>query len=147
MYDRILLPIAGDEADDAIAAASERAADLAARYGAELVILSVVDSGVFDPLGARGTLFENVHEKREREARETVETVADRFGPEIDVRTMVGHGTPHRAIVEEADDHDCDLIVMATHGRTGLSHGVLGSVTERVIRTSETPVLAVPWEA
>lgn len=147
MYDRILLPIAGDEDDPAVAAATERAADLADTYGAELVILSVVDTGAFEPLAGRDAIFGDAIDEREREAEETVEAVADRVERDVDVRTMVGRGTPHRAIVEEADDHDCDLIVMATHGRTGLSHGVLGSVTERVLRTSETPVLAVPWEA
>ncbi|MFB6097197.1 MAG: universal stress protein [Haloferacaceae archaeon] len=146
MYDRILLPVAGDETDAAVAAATERASDLAAQYGAELVILSVVDSGVVDVLGERNALFEDVRGDGESRAAATVEAVADRVGPDVQVRPVVGRGTPHRRIVEEADDHDCDLIVMATHGRSGVAHGVLGSVTERVLRTAQTPVLAVPWE-
>ncbi len=144
MYDRILVPVAGDEAEGAVPLA--RAADLATTYGAEVVVLSVADTAVFDPLGSRGA---EAAAARERQAETTADEFAERLthvleGSDADARPMVGHGSPHRNIVEVADEHDCDLIVMATHGRTGIERGLLGSVTERVLRTAETPVLAVP---
>lgn len=52
-------------------------------------------------------------------------------------------GVPHRAIVEHAAQLPADLVVMGTHGRTGLEHLLLGSVAERVVRTSRPPVLTV----
>ena len=142
MYDRILLPVAGDEAEGAVP--TERAADLASTYGAEVLVLSVVDTA-FGLLGSRGPEAP----AREREAECTADAFADRVnrllqGSGAQARSMVGHGSPHRAILEAADTYDCDLVVMATHGRTGLEHGLLGSVTERVLRLSDVPVLAVP---
>jgi nucleotide-binding universal stress UspA family protein len=60
------------------------------------------------------------------------------------VVTQLLPGTPWREIVRYAEDHDCDLIVAGTHGRTGLSRLVEGSVAERVVRASSIPVLVVP---
>jgi nucleotide-binding universal stress UspA family protein len=55
----------------------------------------------------------------------------------------VAVGTPYHKIVEMAAAEKVDLIVMATHGRTGLSHMVMGSVAERVVRTAPCPVLTM----
>ena len=52
-------------------------------------------------------------------------------------------GTPARSIVEYAEGHGIDLIVMGTHGRSGMSHVLMGSITEQVIRTAPCPVLTV----
>jgi universal stress protein A len=52
-------------------------------------------------------------------------------------------GIPYRKIVEVAADEKLDLIVMATHGRTGFSHLFLGSVAEKVVRTAPCPVLTI----
>jgi nucleotide-binding universal stress UspA family protein len=60
------------------------------------------------------------------------------------IRQKVGIGTPYRAIVDAAVMEGADLIVMSTHGRTGLAHMLVGSVTERVLRRAPCPVLAVP---
>lgn len=57
--------------------------------------------------------------------------------------TRVEYGDPTDAIVRAAAEHDIDLIVMVTHGRTGLSHVLLGSVAEKVIRHAPCPVLAI----
>lgn len=146
MYDRILLPVAGDEAEGAVP--MERAADLATTYDADIIVLSVADTAVFDPLGSRGAALSAA---REREAENTADEFAERMeqlleGSDAEVRPMIGHGSPHRSIIEIVDTHDCDLIVMATHGRTGIEHGLLGSVTERVLRLSDVPVMAVPRE-
>jgi nucleotide-binding universal stress UspA family protein len=60
------------------------------------------------------------------------------------IRREVGIGTPYKAIVDAAIAERADLIVMSTHGRTGLAHMLIGSVTERVLRRAPCPVLAVP---
>jgi len=56
---------------------------------------------------------------------------------------VVVTGDPAASIIEAAEEHAADLIVMATHGRTGLSHFFLGSVAERVVRESPVPVMTV----
>ena len=62
----------------------------------------------------------------------------------ISVESVVQFGEPAAAIVDFARQKKIDLIVMATHGRTGMTHLFLGSVAEHVIRTSPVPVLVVP---
>ena len=59
------------------------------------------------------------------------------------VQTAIIQGQPARAIVEQASNGKYDLIVMGTHGRTGLSHALLGSVAERVVQKAPCPVLTV----
>ncbi len=60
------------------------------------------------------------------------------------IGTTLALGSPASRIVEEAQTGGYDLIVMGTHGRTGLRHLLIGSVAERVVRTSSVPVLTVP---
>jgi nucleotide-binding universal stress UspA family protein len=62
---------------------------------------------------------------------------------EINITTVTYTGFPHVEIINSAKEVNADMIVMGTHGRTGLSHVLLGSVAERVIRTSDIPVLTV----
>jgi nucleotide-binding universal stress UspA family protein len=62
----------------------------------------------------------------------------------VPVRTVVRQGLAAKTIVEEAELEDTELIVMGTHGRSGLPHLLLGSVAERVMRTASRPVLTVP---
>jgi universal stress protein A len=68
---------------------------------------------------------------------------ADLIG-NTDIRQEVEIGTPYRRIVDKATAESVDIIVMSTHGRTGLAHMLIGSVTERVLRRASCPVLAVP---
>ena len=63
--------------------------------------------------------------------------------PWLKVREKVEVGRPDNAIVQRAKIEGSDLIVMATHGRSGLAHMLLGSVTEKVVRTALCPVLTV----
>jgi nucleotide-binding universal stress UspA family protein len=61
----------------------------------------------------------------------------------VQVQCEVEVGRPYKKILERATEEGTDLIVMATHGRTGLSHALIGSVTERVVRLATCPVLSV----
>ena len=61
----------------------------------------------------------------------------------IDIRTVTCIGKPYIKIKELAEEEHIDLIVMGTHGREGLAHFLLGSVTEKVIRTAPCPVLVI----
>jgi len=62
----------------------------------------------------------------------------------VKVRQEVVIGTPYKRIIEKAEREGFDMIIMSTHGRTGLLHMLIGSVTERVVRRAPCPVLAVP---
>jgi nucleotide-binding universal stress UspA family protein len=61
-----------------------------------------------------------------------------------EIRQKVEFGAPHTSIVDMAEREGADIIVMSTHGRTGLNHMLLGSVTERVVARAPCPVLAIP---
>jgi len=145
MYDDVLLPVAIGELDEN--PAIDAALDLAERYDATVHLLSVVDPTVYDPMTPE---IDRVHEALEEDAQETVEDAAERArGRGLEVKTRVGHGAPHTVIVQyaggELEDADgTDVVVMATHGREGIEHALLGSVTEKVVRTSPVPVLTVP---
>jgi nucleotide-binding universal stress UspA family protein len=62
----------------------------------------------------------------------------------VEVRQIVEFGRSFKDIVEMADQQNVDMIVMATHGRTGLDHVILGSVAEKVVARSSRPVLVIP---
>jgi universal stress protein A len=61
----------------------------------------------------------------------------------ISAELTAHRGSPERAIVEVAIEKEADLIVMGTHGRSGLAHVLLGSVAERVVRTAPCPVITI----
>ncbi|SIR83927.1 Nucleotide-binding universal stress protein, UspA family [Haladaptatus litoreus] len=137
MYERILLPTDGSDAADR---AIEQALNLAETYDARLYVISIVDQTAIPPDVRADILYEELQEEGER-AVDDIEQKARDAG--IDVRTSIPRGTPYRAILDFADDHDVDLIVMGTHGRRGIDRYLLGSVTEKVVRLSERPVLTV----
>jgi nucleotide-binding universal stress UspA family protein len=62
----------------------------------------------------------------------------------IKVETELHHGAPHEHIVEYAENHDIDLIVMSSHGHGGIRRMLTGSSTDKVVRTAEVPVLVIP---
>jgi nucleotide-binding universal stress UspA family protein len=66
------------------------------------------------------------------------------LGPDVDVTTAMTSGVPAHAICDYAQRIGADLIVMGTHGRTGVSRAVLGSVAEAVVRHARCPVMTIP---
>jgi nucleotide-binding universal stress UspA family protein len=137
MYERILVPTDGSAGAEA---ALDEAVALAEHFDATVHSLYVADTTMVQPNGG----YVDVTESFERIGRETTEAAVERA--EAAGVTAVGAvevGTPHRTILGYADDEDVDLVVMGTHGRTGLERYLLGSVTEKVVRTAEIPVLTV----
>ena len=81
-------------------------------------------------------------------AAEGVDAVADGLtGSGIETETALSTGPPAAQIIRYAREHAIDLIVLATHGRTGVSHALLGSVAEAVVRRAPCPVLTIPARA
>ena len=138
MYSQILVPTDGSPASDA---AIEHAIDLADRYGATLHALYVVDGAAYSTLEAGAEIVVDALESEGKEATRRVADAAEDAG--VDCETTVTSGTAYRSIRDYVDGHAIDMIVMGTHGRKGLDRYLLGSVTERVVRTSDVPVLTV----
>jgi nucleotide-binding universal stress UspA family protein len=138
MYDTILVPTDGSSA---VVEAVERAVDLAERYDATVHALYVVDSSAY---GTLDTSTSVVVDALEDEGETAVTYVADQAeAAGVPAETAVLSGTPHRTIMNYVDDHDVDLVVMGTHGRRGFDRFLLGSVTEKVVRTAPVPVMTV----
>ena len=77
-------------------------------------------------------------------AKEYLGDLCERVGcPDIKVNTVVEMGMPAETIIEYARQHPVDLIVMATHGRSGLQRWVYGSVADKVLRGANVPILLV----
>ncbi|MDS0284204.1 universal stress protein [Haloarcula onubensis] len=143
MYDAVLVPTDGSEGSRE---AATHAIDHANRYDAALHVLYVVDAriGVVHETTPE-LVFEELEAQGER-AIEAVHAQARAAGVET-IEGVVARGDPHRAILDYTAAEDIDLIVMGTHGRTGLDHYLIGSVTEKVVRLSDVPVLTVPLSA
>ena len=145
MFDRVLLPTDGS---DAVRPAVETALDIAETYDATLHVLFIVDQ----PVSVSGTGegfsgLDNLLNALEEEGHQATDAVVDQAkDSNIETTAAVRRGNPHDDILTYATEHDIDLIVMGTHGRTGVKRALLGSVTEDVVRHSEVPVLTVHRE-
>ena len=64
---------------------------------------------------------------------------------DVEITTDICEGIPYLEITQAATDVHADMIVVGTHGRTGLPHMLMGSVAERVVRTADVPVVSVRW--
>ncbi|MFC4437450.1 MULTISPECIES: universal stress protein [Natrialbaceae] len=138
MYDRILLPTdGGAPAEQAL----ETALDLAEQYEAELHLLNVVDTTIFAGEVETGPVIEQFEQTGSATVETLVEEVCEQGHDRVAGRVV--HGRPHSGILSYAEKNDIDLIVMGTHGRTGLDRYLLGSVTEKVVRLADVPVLTV----
>lgn len=138
MYDHILLPTDGSAAAEA---AVDHAVRLARSFDATVHVLSVVEHVPAVEMDAAV-----VHER----LRESADTAADRAVKRLDAAgvahaSTVRDGSVHRAILDEADEIGANLVVMGTHGRSGVGRVLLGSVTERVVRGADAPVMAVRY--
>lgn len=149
MYDRILIPTDGS---DVAATAVDHAVDLATRYNAELHALYVADvDAISISLGAEQV--DRIRQGKFAEM-ESLRTAAESATGQVasaaeptDVGVVQNHagGVPHRVITKYATNNDIDLIVMGSKGRSGVRRALLGSVTERTLRSTRVPVLVVDY--
>ena len=123
------------------------AAELAARLGSTLHLLHVLPDVVpvgLDPLFATALPPEYYRDAEADSRAALLRAVDPSWDLEPDrVEVAVRWGGPVEGIVGHATDHAIDLLVIATHGRTGLSHVLLGSVAERIVREAPCPVLTI----
>ncbi|WP_254763461.1 universal stress protein [Natrinema marinum] len=147
MYERILVPTDGSGTAES---AVDHALDLAEKYEAEVHALYVIDTDSMSlSLGAEQLdrieqgQYGEMEEVRERADRATGH-VADRARDRgLETVEHVSAGRPHSLIADYIEDNDIDLVVMGSHGRSGIRRALLGSVTERTLRSTHVPVLVV----
>ncbi|NEX62369.1 universal stress protein [Noviherbaspirillum galbum] len=144
MFHSILVPTDGSElARKAVSVAVK----LAKQDNASLLALSVAEPYPYGWVAEAAAFPEpESYEKQMRTEAETalrqIELAAREAGVRCELRPAF-NTSPANEIVRTAEDHGCDLIVMASHGRRGLDRLLLGSVTQRVLLQTEIPVLVV----
>jgi nucleotide-binding universal stress UspA family protein len=141
-WKRICCPI---DFSDASRAAMEVAADLARRCGAQLVLLHAYPiPGYTFPDGsvvASPRMMQELAEQAERHLEDWRHDAETILGAPVQGEKAVGE--PAAEIVSFAKGRGVDLLVLGTHGRTGIEHALMGSIAERVVRRAHCPVLTV----
>jgi len=127
--------------------AVDYAATMADSFGAELLLLHVIPEMSY-PMRSFGIShsMEHIQEELHAKAKETLERRAEAVKqalPNVSVRCQLRDGEAHEATMAYAKEESADMIVMGTHGHTGLTHALLGSTAEKVVRLAECPVLTV----
>ncbi|MFA6665536.1 MAG: universal stress protein [Armatimonadota bacterium] len=144
MYNKILVPL--DESEIA-ETALQHAAAIAEAFKSELVLLSVIEPVTILPepgvVGPVLTVSVDV-ETEMKHAKSYLSKHASKLREQgIKVRTEVVEGMPAGQICQYVQEKNIELIVMTTHGRSGLSRLVYGSVAENILRNAKIPVLLI----
>lgn len=131
--------------------AVDAAALLAKQFGAQLHLVHVFDPTPMAPLGTRGSgvAQANAEQRVEQQIRDELGRIREERLPDVArVETqLILAPSPADAICKYAAQHAVDLIVVSTHGRTGLAHLLVGSVAEKVVRHAPCPVLTLRSKA
>lgn len=139
--------LAATDFSDASLTGLRRASEIAKEARCPVTLVHVFDPSPLAPIATRGAGIPQLSDQKhvERAIHEQLEQLRDELFSEVDdVGTALVVGTnAAEGIVQCAKKHGADLIVLATHGRTGLSHLLIGSVAEKVVRHAECSVLTV----
>ncbi|HFE64778.1 MAG TPA: universal stress protein [Caldithrix sp.] len=125
--------------------ATEYAISLARNFNASITFLHVVEQEIFPPFYASGveSVFEIDPDLDKRVIENMNEFLSEQLDGHIETSYIVREGKSHKEIVDFAREDKSDIIVIASHGLTGLDYILLGSTTEKVIRWAKCPVLTV----
>ena len=137
MYERIIVPLDGSELAEV---ALPYAEELAGRLGSEITLLHVYESAEAE--------YQQMHQAYVEKMVEATKRGAERFlakskAKRVKVKSALLIGHTAEQIVDYADKENAGLIIIATHGRSGISRWVLGSVAAKVVRATERPVALI----
>jgi nucleotide-binding universal stress UspA family protein len=136
-FRKILVPI---DFGPSSHAALEIALDLASKYGAALYVVHVYEFPAYAYTPTAPPIMSAVQDAARTRFDEAMQRIAAR---KPDVKGFLREGAPCAEILAVREGVGAELIVMGTHGRTGVARALIGSVAEKVIRTSPVPVLTV----
>lgn len=144
MYKKILVPLDGSGFSEVVL---PHVCELAKRAGAQVILLRVIPTPVYNTIFATTSSIP-VQRNPEYDSRTQAETylsqvALDRIPADIETQLEVSGGPTADVILDYAAGQRVDLIAMTTHGRSGLSRLVMGSVAEEIVQRSHVPVLLV----
>ena len=141
---KILVPTDGS---DTSKSAMQYAVELAKSFQAKIILVMVADDRYLDWMGPAYFSTSMLEEIEKNTLEQAKKGLTDFWPSSLDasenITTLVIKGNPVDEIIDFAKREDIDMIVMGTHGRTGVSHMMIGSVAEKVVRLSPCPVLTV----
>lgn len=138
-YRKILIAVDDSPIAEKVASAGFQ---LAQQPNTEIALLSVVDTTFLMTDG--GVTPKEIAEIIKNDFKKSQQLLIDKVFKDYKIWTFVEEGKPYEKILKVATEWSADLIVIGTHGRTGISHLLMGSVAEHVVRHSKTPILIVP---
>ena len=121
--------------------------DLALRYSGEVVLVHVIPPvhSITPAFMSPGRMLGDYYEEMVRVAKDALKQTAElHLSKDVPVQTLVLRGNPPEEIVRIADEKNADIIVVATHGLSGMHRDLFGSVAEKILRLSGVPVMTVP---
>jgi len=121
------------------------AVDIAQKYDAELTLVHVIEPIVTPVDFAWGTYnYPDIEKQVNSYAEDSIKKLVEQeIPPSVKTHVVILFGKPWREVISYAKENASDLIVIATHGLSGLSHAIYGSTAEKVIRKSPCPVLTI----
>lgn len=141
-FQKILVPT---DFSDLSVEAIRYALSMANMYGSEILLLHVVDDSPVLAFHTMELTTDVVLEDTSTSAKVQLASFIKLHDINVTagIRLLTRRGNPHEEITRCAEEEGADLIVMATHGRTGLAHVLLGSVAEKVLQHAHVPVMTV----
>ena len=119
------------------------AAALSAQLGATLHIVHIVQIHPTSMPESGNLNIDELEAKEEELAAENMKKYTDSLAADAKVTTSIVHGNPTSTVISQIKEKEADIVVMGTHGRTGLSRLIMGSVAESVMKAAGVPVVCV----
>jgi nucleotide-binding universal stress UspA family protein len=118
---------------------------MAEKFGATLHLVYVVEPTIYPAdLGFGQVVLPGVEDElREKGAQELEALIRREIGGRVKASSAVRTGNPHQEILAEADERQVDMIVVATHGHSGVEHMLFGSTADRIVKKAACPVLTI----
>jgi nucleotide-binding universal stress UspA family protein len=139
---KVLVPI---DFSDYSKSSLRYAINFAKQFNAEIYLIYVVEPVIYPPDFSMGQIaIPSVNAEWDERAREELKNLAKTEIPEgVTVKTILKNGKPFLEIIDTASEENIDLIIIATHGHSGVEHILFGSTAEKVVRKAPCPVLTL----
>lgn len=141
MYDNVLIPTDGSDRMGKVIDHADQLADI---HDATLHAIYVANTASLSDLPMESS-WEGVSSALRKQGERAIKKLEER-AETSSLESAIVEGSPPKQITEYAQENDCDVIIMGTHGRSGVDRLLLGSVAERVVRSSPVPVLTINVE-
>ncbi|MFA4923110.1 MAG: universal stress protein [Ignavibacteriaceae bacterium] len=141
-FNKILVPI---DFSDFSKSALKYAVTFAQQYHSKLILVYVMEPVIYPPDFSMGQItLPTVNFEMDKRAKEELDKLAEtEIGSLVQVQTVIKTGKPFVEIIETAKEEDADLIIISTHGHSGVEHILFGSTADKVIRKAPCPVLTL----